>query len=71
MNDIRYHRSQATISTLRKVFYTPGGPERFFEFCLLSSSLLLWRFTLGLGGGVSGRFSMFEIEYLVTTACLF
>lgn len=30
-------RSQATISTLSKVFYTPGGPERFVEFCSLLS----------------------------------
>lgn len=51
MNDTRYHRSQATVSTLSKVFYTPGGPERFFEFFLFSSSLLLWRFTLAVGWG--------------------
>lgn len=37
LNDTRYHRSQATLSTLSKVFYTPGGPERFVEFCSLLS----------------------------------
>ena len=25
--------AKATISTLNMVFYTPGGPERFVEFC--------------------------------------
>lgn len=56
MNDTRYHRSQATIWTLSKVFYTPGGPERFIEFWLVfisTASLALYFMAFeSWGGGI-------------------
>lgn len=74
MNDTRYHRSQATVSTLNMVFYTPGGPERFVEFCyfclgcscstlLIGTGVLRVRIRTGLDVGGGGVFS--------AMACLF
>lgn len=74
LNDTRYHRSQATISTLSKVFYTPGGPERFVDFC----SLLSIRCSCGallicvdvLRVGIKRALDMCGSRVFFTMACL-
>lgn len=68
-------RSQATISTLSKVFYTPGGPERFVEFCsLLSICCSCGTLLTGvdvLRVGIKPALDMCGSRVLFTMACLF